>query len=177
MLHEICSFIISAGRAGPAGRGARRWPPPGPLATTTWTHSCWAPMPRMSWARAATHREPWASPPGRPRRWPSTPTSALAASSPRRRCLAPRGTRCTRRAPTRCPRPCITTITTTPMCTPRRPWRRRRRTAGTCAPGWSPRPARSPSRACPPAGLMALNLNRCRPEGVTVPRLTLTLCP
>ncbi|XP_027395196.1 homeobox protein Hox-A9 isoform X1 [Bos indicus x Bos taurus] len=129
LLHEICSFIISAGRAGPAGRGARRWPPPGPLATTTWTHSCWAPMPRMSWARAATHREPWASPPGRPRRWPSTPTSALAASSPRRRCLAPRGTRCTRRAPTRCPRPCITTITTTPMCTPRRPWRRRRRTA------------------------------------------------
>ncbi|XP_055446506.1 homeobox protein Hox-A9 isoform X1 [Bubalus kerabau] len=129
LLHEICSFIISAGRAGPAGRGARRWPPPGPLATTTWTHSCWALMPRMSWARAATRREPWASPPGRPRRWPSTPTSALAASSPRRRCLAPRGTRCTRRAPTRCPRPCITTITTTPTCTPRRPWRRRRRTA------------------------------------------------
>lgn len=33
---------------GPARRGVRRAPPPGPLATTTWTHFCWAPMPRMS---------------------------------------------------------------------------------------------------------------------------------
>ncbi|XP_073094775.1 homeobox protein Hox-A9 isoform X2 [Manis javanica] len=86
-------------------------------------------MPQRSWARAATLRGPWVSPPGRPRHWPSTPTSALAASSPRRRCSAPHGTRCTRRAPARCPLRCIITITTIPMCTPRRPWRRQRRTA------------------------------------------------
>ncbi|EPQ05717.1 Homeobox protein Hox-A9 [Myotis brandtii] len=51
---------------------------------------------------------------------PGAPTSAHAASSPRRRYSAPPGTRCTLRAPTRCPRS-ITIITTTPMCTPRRP--------------------------------------------------------
>nr|KAF6319580.1 hypothetical protein mMyoMyo1_006417 [Myotis myotis] len=93
-----------------------------------WTPSCWAPTPRTSWAPDAMLRGPWVSPPGRRRHWPSTPTSAHAASSPRRRCSAPPGTRCTPRAPTRCPRS-ITTITTTPMCTPRRPWRRRRRMA------------------------------------------------
>nr|XP_010344001.1 homeobox protein Hox-A9 isoform X2 [Saimiri boliviensis boliviensis] len=72
----------------------------------------------------------WASPLGRRRRWPSTPTSARAASSPRRQCSAPRGTRCTRRAPILYPLRCTTTTTTTtPTCTPRRPWRRRRRTA------------------------------------------------
>lgn len=175
MLHEICSFIISAGRAGPARRGLLRWPPPGPWATTMWTPSCWAPMLPTSWVPDATLQGPWANPQGRRQPWLNTPTSALAASSLRRLCLVPRGTQCTRRAPMLCLR-CITT-TTTPTCTPRRPWRRRRRTAGICAPGWSPRPVRSPSRAYPPAGLMALNLNHCRPEGVTVPRLTLTLCP
>ncbi|XP_070951050.1 homeobox protein Hox-A9 isoform X2 [Macaca nemestrina] len=74
-------------------------------------------------------RGPWASPPGRRRRWLSTLTSARAASSPRRQYSAPRGTRCTRRAPTLYPLRCTTTITTTPTCTPRRPWQRRRRTA------------------------------------------------
>lgn len=78
--------------------------------------------------RDATLQGPWANPKGRRQRWPNTPTSALAASSPRRRCSVPRGTQCTRQAPMRCLLRCITT-TTTPTCTPRRPWRRRRRTA------------------------------------------------
>ncbi|XP_021019998.1 homeobox protein Hox-A9 isoform X1 [Mus caroli] len=128
LLHEICSFIISAGRAGPARRGLLQWPPPGPWATTMWTPSCWAPTLPTSWVRDATLQGPWVNPQGRRQRWPNTLTSALAASSPRRRCLVPRGTQCTRRAPMRCLLRCITT-TTTPTCTPRRPWRRRRRTA------------------------------------------------
>ncbi|KAM5303600.1 homeobox protein Hox-A9 isoform 2-T2 [Glossophaga mutica] len=96
-----------------------------------WTHSCWAPMPRTSSARAAMLQARWVSPPGRRRRWPSTQTSAPAASSPRPRCSEPRGTRCTRLAPARCPRRCTTTTTTTttPMCTPRRLWRLQLRTA------------------------------------------------
>ncbi|XP_076769447.1 homeobox protein Hox-A9 isoform X2 [Arvicanthis niloticus] len=93
-----------------------------------WTPSCWAPMLPTSWVPDATLQGPWANPQGRRQPWLNTPTSALAASSLRRLCLVPRGTQCTRRAPMLCLR-CITTTTTTPTCTPRRPWRRRRRTA------------------------------------------------
>lgn len=149
------------------GSAARPRPPcrlPGPSATTTWTPS-WCRR-GTSWQRPATPPPRWGRRRGR-RHWPSTLSWPPAASSPRRPSSARPG------APRIPPAPAVSPLSTTPTRTTRRPWHRP--TAGTCVRGLSLCRAPCLSPGYLPAGITALNLNRWRPEGLTVPRLTLTL--